>query len=105
MLGHWILRYLNETLIILDPRAEFEIYSQFHDMVKGKSVVYISHRLSSSKFCDVIAVFENGCIIEYGTQVNLVNSGGKYAELFRMQADYLYLNTAMQYAMKKGHTR
>ena len=51
----------------MDPKAEYELYQRFNEMVQGKTAVYISHRLSSAKFCDVIAVFRNGQIIEYGT--------------------------------------
>lgn len=79
---------LDEPTAALDPRAEFEIYRQFHTMVKGKTAVYISHRLSSAKFCDVIAVFENGTITEYGSHEALLAKDGKYTELFTMQADF-----------------
>lgn len=79
---------LDEPTAALDPRAEYEIYEQFHDMVIGKTAVYISHRLNSAKFCDVIAVFENGSITEYGSHQELMNMNGKYAELFNLQADF-----------------
>ena len=79
---------LDEPTAALDPRAEYDIYKQFQDMVAGKTAVYISHRLSSSKFCDKIAVFENGCITEYGSHEELLNRSGKYAELFNMQAAF-----------------
>ncbi len=77
---------LDEPTAALDPRAEFEIYNQFRNMVTDKTAVYISHRLSSAKFCDVIAVFEQGMITEYGSHEELIRLGGKYAELFEMQA-------------------
>ena len=64
---------LDEPTAALDPRAEYEMYQQFNDMVKGKTAVYISHRLSSTKFCDVIAVFINGEIAEYGSHEELLN--------------------------------
>lgn len=79
---------LDEPTAALDPRAEYEIYKQFQDMVKNKTAVYISHRLNSAKFCDVIAVFENGIITEYGSHEELLNLSGKYAELFNMQAEF-----------------
>ncbi len=79
---------LDEPTAALDPRAEYEIYQQFNDMVKGKTAVYISHRLSSTKFCDVIAVFSNGTIVEYGSHEELMNGGGIYSELFHMQAQF-----------------
>ena len=72
----------------LDPRAEHHIYQQFNEMVKGKTAVYISHRLSSTKFCDVIAVFNQGNIIEYGSHEELIRKNGVYSELFSMQAQF-----------------
>ena len=57
-------------------------------MVKGKTAVYISHRLSSTKFCDVIAVFNSGEIVEYGSHEELLNKNGIYSELFNMQAQF-----------------
>ena len=77
---------LDEPTAALDPRAEYEMYKQFDDLVAGKTAVYISHRLSSAKFCDSIAVFNNGRIIEYGNHEELLNTNGIYAELFNMQA-------------------
>ena len=79
---------LDEPTAALDPRAEFEIYQHFNELVDGKTAIYISHRLSSSKFCDKIAVFENGSIIEYGTHDELISKLGKYAQLFEMQAKF-----------------
>ena len=79
---------LDEPTAALDPRAEYEIYQQFNDMVKGKTAVYISHRLSSTKFCDVIAVFAGGKIVEYGSHAELMDKGGVYSELFQMQAQF-----------------
>ncbi len=79
---------LDEPTEELDPRAEYEMYQHFSELVKGKSAVYISHRLSSAKFCDAIAVFENGRIVENGTHNQLLRLGGKYAALFRTQADF-----------------
>ncbi len=78
---------LDEPLSALDPKAEHEIYEQFEDMVQNKTAIYISHRLSSSRSCDSILVFENGSITEMGTHQELVEKGGKYAELYSMQAD------------------
>ena len=79
---------LDEPTAALDPRAEFEIYCQFHNMVTDKTAVFISHRLSSARFCDHIAVFEKGRIVEYGSHEELLTRGGKYAELYCMQAKY-----------------
>ena len=79
---------LDEPTAALDPRAEFEMYKQFDDLVSGKTAVYISHRLSSARFCDNIAVFHGGKIIEYGGHDELMGVKGVYAELFSMQAQF-----------------
>lgn len=80
---------LDEPTAALDPVAEYEIYRQFNDLVSGKTAVYISHRLSSCKFCEHIAVFSEGTVKEYGTHDELVRkSGGIYAEMFKAQAQY-----------------
>ncbi len=80
---------LDEPTAALDPVAEYEIYRQFNDLVNGKTAVYISHRLSSCKFCDRIAVFSEGTVKELGTHDELVRrNNGIYAEMFRAQAQY-----------------
>ena len=79
---------LDEPNAALDPRAEYELYQQFNDLVRGKTAIYISHRLSSAKFCDRIAVFKTGTIAECGTHGELMKKHGLYAELFNMQAQY-----------------
>lgn len=80
---------LDEPTAALDPIAEYEIYRQFNDLVHGKTAIYISHRLSSCKFCDRIAVFSGGTIAEYGTHDELVHKeNGIYAEMFHAQAQY-----------------
>ena len=79
---------LDEPTAALDPRAEYELYRQFDEMVRGKTDVYISHRMSSTKFCDRVAVFEKGKLVEYGTHEALLNRKGLYKELFDMQAQY-----------------
>ena len=80
---------LDEPTAALDPVAEYEIYRQFNDLVHGKTAVYISHRLSSCKFCDRIAVFSDGTIKESGTHEELVHlHDGIYAEMFKAQAQY-----------------
>lgn len=81
---------LDEPTAALDPRAEYEIYQGFHALTEGKTAVYISHRLSSARFCDRIAVFGAGQIIEYGTHAELIRANGAYAELFRMQAQFYW---------------
>lgn len=80
---------LDEPTAALDPVAEYEIYRRFDELVGGKSAIYISHRLSSCKFCDRIAVFSQGRIREYGTHDELVSmTGGVYAEMYAAQAQY-----------------
>jgi ATP-binding cassette subfamily B protein/ATP-binding cassette subfamily C protein len=79
---------LDEPTAALDPVAESEIYEQFNDMVAGKTAIYISHRMSSSRFCDHIAVFENGEIVEYGTHSSLMGKNGAYANMYSLQSKY-----------------
>ena len=71
----------------LDPIAEYEIYRQFNTLVDGKTAIYISHRLSSCRFCDIIYVFVDGEIKERGTHAELAAvEGGHYAKMFAAQA-------------------
>ncbi|MDO5144617.1 MAG: ABC transporter ATP-binding protein [bacterium] len=80
---------LDEPTAALDPIAEYEIYRQFSTLVDGKTAIYISHRLSSCQFCDVIYVFVDGRIQETGTHDELVKrENGFYAKLFEAQAQY-----------------
>ncbi len=80
---------LDEPTAALDPMAEYEIYRKFNDLVGGKTAIYISHRLSSCKFCDRIAVFAEDHIKEYGTHEELIGyEDGIYATMFRAQAGY-----------------
>lgn len=80
---------LDEPTAALDPVAEYEIYKQFHTLVGDKTAIYISHRLSSCRFCDRIAVFSDGKITEYGNHESLVNLvNGVYAKMFEAQAQY-----------------
>lgn len=80
---------LDEPTAALDPIAEAEIYEQFNDMVDNKTALFISHRLSSCKFCDRILVFENGKIIENGTHKELLEyQNGVYAMMYQTQAQY-----------------
>ena len=80
----------------LDPIAEAEIYSKFDEIAGDKTAVYISHRLSSCKFCDEIAVFDSGSVIQQGTHSDLLaDESGKYFELWNAQAQY-YKKDAVQ---------
>ena len=80
---------LDEPTAALDPIAEAEIYSKFDEIAGDKTAVYISHRLSSCKFCDEIAVFHEGAVIQQGSHAELLaDSGGKYYALWNAQAQY-----------------
>ena len=80
---------LDEPTAALDPIAEAEIYEKFNDIAGDKTAVYISHRLSSCKFCDEIVVFHEGSVIQQGTHEALVaDRDGKYYELWHAQAQY-----------------
>lgn len=81
---------LDEPTAALDPIAENEIYSRFNSFVQNKTAIYISHRLSSCVFCNRIAVFDQAELVETGTHSELLNSGGKYAELWNAQAQYYF---------------
>ena len=80
---------LDEPTAALDPIAEAEIYSRFDTIVGNKTAIYISHRLSSCRFCDKIAVFDQGRIVQVGTHEELLaDANGKYYELWHAQAQY-----------------
>lgn len=80
---------LDEPTAALDPIAEAEIYGKFDEIAGDKTAIYISHRLSSCKFCDEIAVFHEGAVIQQGTHASLVSDeSGKYYELWHAQAQY-----------------
>lgn len=80
---------LDEPTAALDPMAEAEIYSKFDDIAGDRTTIYISHRLSSCKFCDEIAVFHQGTVVQQGRHENLVaDEGGKYYQLWHAQAQY-----------------
>ena len=79
---------LDEPTAALDPKAEAEVYAHFNKMVEGRTSIYISHRMSSCRFCDDIIVFENGRIVERGSHEELFNAGGSYARMWNAQAKY-----------------
>jgi ATP-binding cassette subfamily B protein len=80
---------LDEPTAALDPIAEFEIYTKFNEIVGNKTAIYISHRLSSCRFCDDIVVFDSGQIIQRGSHDKLLQeNNGKYIELWNAQAQY-----------------
>ncbi|WP_054741502.1 ABC transporter ATP-binding protein [Cellulosilyticum ruminicola] len=80
---------LDEPTAALDPLAEQDIYLKFNELAYQKTAIFISHRLASCKFCDKIAVFADGKIVEYGTHYDLIKKeNGIYSELFNTQAKY-----------------
>ena len=80
---------LDEPTAALDPIAEAEIYSKFNEIIEDKTAIYISHRLSSCRFCDEICVFDKGTVVQQGSHEGLLAvENGKYHELWTAQAQY-----------------
>ncbi|MCR5721342.1 MAG: ABC transporter ATP-binding protein/permease, partial [Lachnospiraceae bacterium] len=79
---------LDEPTAALDPVSENRLYETYDEVMKGKSTIFISHRLASTRFCDRILLIENGRISEEGTHDELLNKKGRYYELFETQAKY-----------------
>lgn len=85
---------LDEPTAALDPVAEHKIYQQFNAFVEGKTAIYISHRLSSCRFCDTIAVFKKGELVGAGTHDDLLaDADGEYSRLWNAQAKYYLSET------------
>lgn len=82
------LLILDEPTAALDPISENEIYMKYGEAAKGRTSIYISHRLSSTRFCDRIILLEDGQIVESGTHDTLIAQKGKYADLYEMQSQY-----------------
>ena len=80
---------LDEPTAALDPISEYEVYEHFNEITNDKTAIFISHRLASCRFCDKIAVFDHGNIVELGSHTELLeNESGKYSELWHAQAQY-----------------
>lgn len=79
---------LDEPTAALDALAEERLYKEFDRLTAGKTAIYISHRLASTRFCDRVAMFEDGRITECGSHSELMEKGGRYADLFAIQAKY-----------------
>ena len=79
---------LDEPTAALDPITESEIYLKYSEMTQGKTSLFISHRLASTRFCDRIILLENGSIAEEGSHAALLQRGGSYAKLFSVQRRY-----------------
>ncbi len=79
---------LDEPTAALDPIAESEMYEKYDEIIRGKTGIFISHRLSSTRFCDRILYMEKGTVAEDGSHEELMGRQGAYAELFALQAQY-----------------
>ena len=79
---------LDEPTATLDAASESEIYMHFKEIMGDRTAIFISHRLASARFCDNVAVFDDGRMVEYGTHESLMKQNGLYEEMFRRQAEY-----------------
>ena len=79
---------LDEPTAALDPIAESQVYEQYAQLMQGKTSMYISHRLASTRFCDRILLIDDGAIAEMGSHDELMALGGKYARMFGIQSQY-----------------
>ncbi len=79
---------LDEPTAALDPIAEAELYEKYSGLTAGKASLYISHRLSSTRFCDRVLFLEHGEIVEEGSHRELLEKRGKYYELYEIQSAY-----------------
>jgi len=79
---------LDEPTAALDPIAENELYMKYADLTQGKTSIYISHRLSSTRFCDRIMFIQDGKIVEIGSHSELMEKNGLYANMFNIQSHY-----------------
>ena len=79
---------LDEPTAALDPIAEDDIYQKYNEMTKGRTSLFISHRLASTRFCDRILYLKDGRVAEEGTHEQLLKQGGGYAQLFEVQSQY-----------------
>ena len=79
---------LDEPTAALDPVAESETYENFQRFSGKKTAIYISHRLASTRFCDRIALLEDGRVKEQGSHQELMEKGGAYAQMYGIQSQY-----------------
>ena len=79
---------LDEPTSAMDAKAEYEVFTSFHQLTAGRTTILISHRLSTVKMANYIYVFKDGRIVESGTHDELVHHGGLYTCLFETQAQY-----------------
>ena len=92
---------MDEPTAALDALAEAEIYENFSSLVEGKTAVYISHRLASTRFCDKIALFDADGLAEYGNHEELMEQRGKYYDMFMIQGKYYQEDAAAEAAAGK----
>lgn len=83
---------LDEPTAALDPVSEKIVFDKINRMAKDKTVIFVSHRIMSTMFCDKIILVENGRIIEMGTHKELMSMNGTYAELYNLQAGFMPAN-------------
>lgn len=88
LLSHAPVKILDEPTAALDPISESNVYSEFEKLMRGKTTVFISHRLGSTKLADEILVIDNGKIAERGTHNELMNANGQYAAMFEAQRSW-----------------
>lgn len=98
------LLILDEPTAALDPVAERRLYLNFKDAARGATSLYISHRLSSTRFCDRIALLENGSLVEEGTHEELMRGNTQYAQLFKLQSRYYQEERDEPKGFKKSNT-
>ena len=79
---------LDEPTAALDARAETELYEKYHTLLQKKTVLFISHRLASTRLCDRIILLDDRRICEVGTHAKLMEAQGKYYEMFQAQSKY-----------------
>ncbi|WP_049167353.1 ABC transporter ATP-binding protein, partial [Lacticaseibacillus rhamnosus] len=94
---------LDEPTAALDPISEYEIYQRFDELIEGKTAIYVSHRMSSTRFSQRIVVLDHGKIVQDGTHNSLMAEPGIYRDLFNAQAQY-YTEDRIKAARKKVAT-
>jgi len=95
---------LDEPTAALDPLSEYEVYSKFNEIAGSKIAIYISHRLASCRFCDKIAVFHTGEVVQKGTHEELLaHKKGKYCELWNAQSQYYTTQSQIPRSRATGH--
>ena len=95
---------LDEPTAALDARSEYEVFRRFAELTAGKTALFISHRFSTVRMADRIVVLEKGQIAEDGTHDSLSSLGGRYAEMFELQAASYRCRLTLLHATKRTHT-